>query len=363
MDFIEGGSPPTYYYHPDHVGSTSYVTDNAGQISQHVEYLPFGEVFVENDNSTYQTPYLFNCKELDEETGLYFYGARYYDPVLSNFINVDPIAHEFPFLTPYNYGNNSPVSKIDIWGLQGRTSPYITGYKLHNFEDGTKSVNVIFATVVVKAERTHVKGTGLSVSGVSLKSQWSEDLSNAVFKTLAPAFAVPAAPILIEGLGVQGVLSFGIEGAASLVTDTQFDFFDATVGRFGGVGGALTSSVLSPLFDISSSGITTFNDKSNNQLIGEYIFGGIGLGSGLFGEYLKKTGSSQLSLANSLSDAADNLDYYSNLSPTFLSSKANMLNKRGKFNKKLGIALSGEFKLNTPNLNKLLLKSLSKGNK
>ena len=45
-----------------------------------MEYVPFGEVFIEERNNTWNTPYLFNAKEFDEETGLYYYGARYYDP-------------------------------------------------------------------------------------------------------------------------------------------------------------------------------------------------------------------------------------------------------------------------------------------
>ena len=65
-----------YYYHPDHLGSTSYVTDLDGEIFQHLEYFPFGETFVEESSNTQRTPYLFTAKELDEETGLYFYGCR-----------------------------------------------------------------------------------------------------------------------------------------------------------------------------------------------------------------------------------------------------------------------------------------------
>ncbi|NIY72040.1 hypothetical protein HCZ30_06270 [Marivivens donghaensis] len=69
-----------YYYHPDHLGSTSYVTDVDGEIFQHLEYFPFGETFVEEASNTQRTPYLFTAKELDAETGLYYFGARYYDP-------------------------------------------------------------------------------------------------------------------------------------------------------------------------------------------------------------------------------------------------------------------------------------------
>ena len=58
-----------YFYHSDYLGSTSYVTDATGAVSQHVEYVPFGEVFIEELSSSAKlnTPFLFNGKELDEE--------------------------------------------------------------------------------------------------------------------------------------------------------------------------------------------------------------------------------------------------------------------------------------------------------
>ena len=82
-----------FYYHPDHLGSSSYITNLDGEVVQHIEYVPFGEVFIEERNNTWNTPYLFNAKELDEETGIYYYGARYYDPRLSLRMNVDPISN------------------------------------------------------------------------------------------------------------------------------------------------------------------------------------------------------------------------------------------------------------------------------
>jgi len=69
-----------FYYHPDHLGSSSYITNLDGEVAHHIEYVPFGEVFIEERNNTWNTPYLFNAKELDEETGMYYYGARYYEP-------------------------------------------------------------------------------------------------------------------------------------------------------------------------------------------------------------------------------------------------------------------------------------------
>ena len=81
-----------YYYHPDHLGSSRYITNLDGEVVQHVEYVPFGEVFIEERNNSWNTPYLFNGKELDEETGLYYYGARYYNPRESVWLSADPLS-------------------------------------------------------------------------------------------------------------------------------------------------------------------------------------------------------------------------------------------------------------------------------
>ena len=71
-----------YFYHPDHLGSSSFITDATGEPTQHLEYLPFGELFIE-ERSTWNTPYKFSGKELDDETGYSYFGARYYDPNIS----------------------------------------------------------------------------------------------------------------------------------------------------------------------------------------------------------------------------------------------------------------------------------------
>jgi RHS repeat-associated protein len=102
-----------YYYHSDHLGSTSLITNLDGEIVQHVEYVPFGEVFIEERNNTWNTPYLFNAKELDEETGLYYYGARYYDSRTSVFLGVDPMWEKYPGVSVYAYCLNNPINFID----------------------------------------------------------------------------------------------------------------------------------------------------------------------------------------------------------------------------------------------------------
>ena len=102
-----------YFYHPDHLGSSSYITDREGRIIQHVEYIAFGEVLFEEHSTSKTMPYLFNGKELDTETGLYYYGARYYDPRVSLWLNVDPLAEKYPNISPYTYVANNPINAID----------------------------------------------------------------------------------------------------------------------------------------------------------------------------------------------------------------------------------------------------------
>ena len=92
-----------FYYHPDHLGSSSYITNLDGEVVQHIEYVPFGEVFIEERNNIWNTPYLFNAKEFDEETGLYYYGARYYEPRLSLWMSTDPMEEKYPDYSTYIY--------------------------------------------------------------------------------------------------------------------------------------------------------------------------------------------------------------------------------------------------------------------
>ncbi|MGB6092438.1 MAG: RHS repeat-associated core domain-containing protein [Moheibacter sp.] len=124
--FIHGGNEvEQYFFHPDHLGSTSYITNLLGEVSQHMEYFAFGETFVEEHRSSNNSPYKFNGKELDEETGWYYYGARYYDPRISVWLSVDPLAEKYPSISPYAYVANNPVNAIDP---DGRLIIFINGW-------------------------------------------------------------------------------------------------------------------------------------------------------------------------------------------------------------------------------------------
>ena len=121
--FVDNGirEKNLYFYHPDHLGSSSYITDREGRITQHTEYIAFGELLFEEHSTSKTMPYLFNGKELDTETGLYYYGARYYDPKTSIFLNVDPLTEKT--MTPYAYTNNNPINLIDPTGMASEDPP------------------------------------------------------------------------------------------------------------------------------------------------------------------------------------------------------------------------------------------------
>ena len=127
-----------FYYHPDHLGSSSYITNLDGEVVQHIEYVPFGEVFIEERNNIWNTPYLFNAKEFDEETGLYYYGARYYDPRLSVWMACDSETELYPNISGYTYCLNNPVKLKDPDGnhvevtLNEENKYIVTGGVLNN---------------------------------------------------------------------------------------------------------------------------------------------------------------------------------------------------------------------------------------
>ncbi len=106
-----------YYYHPNHLGSTSFVTDQNQTITQGFLYAPFGEITTEyniNFGNNVIPKYSFNAKELDEETEMYYYEARYYAP--PTFTSRDPHFEKYFWMSPYAYCTNNPVKYVDPMG-------------------------------------------------------------------------------------------------------------------------------------------------------------------------------------------------------------------------------------------------------
>lgn len=100
------------YYHPDHLGSTTLVTNQSGDIVEEEFYLPFGEIYSGSENSRH----LFTGKELDKLSDLYYYGARYYNPEFGFFLTGDDFIADIynpQNLNRYSYVLNNPYKYTD----------------------------------------------------------------------------------------------------------------------------------------------------------------------------------------------------------------------------------------------------------
>ena len=183
-----------FYYHPDHLGSSSYITNLDGEVVQHIEYVPFGEVFIEERNSIWNTPYLFNAKEFDEETGLYYYGTRYYEPRVSLWISTDPMQEKTSNITTYAYCINNPVAYIDhdgkfskkwmanisrtwynLWHKQkagpiienkdATTSKFKYTYNTYSVNNGEFAITSHYKFDTTASQRVQDIGDGISLAG------------------------------------------------------------------------------------------------------------------------------------------------------------------------------------------------------
>ena len=118
------------YFLADHLGNNRITfsdLDGNGQIDPEIEvlqenhYYAFG-LEMEGEWSdvnilSQQSRYRYNGKELNEDLGLYDYGARWYDPTIARFTTFDPLATEMPGWSPYNYTFGNPVNFTDPTGM------------------------------------------------------------------------------------------------------------------------------------------------------------------------------------------------------------------------------------------------------
>ena len=115
----------TRYQYSDHLGSASMELDTTGQTISYEEYFPFGGTSLmagTNQKEVKLKDYRYNGKERDDATGLYYYGARYYASWLGRFVSVDPLQHDYPYYSAYQYAGNKPIISIDIDGLESSTN-------------------------------------------------------------------------------------------------------------------------------------------------------------------------------------------------------------------------------------------------
>jgi RHS repeat-associated protein len=167
-----------WYYHPDHLGSTSMVTNETSALVDALHYFPFGEVWLEEVPASLPADYFFTAKEFDPETGFYDFGSRYLDPRFSKWMTADPalggflpsagkaVAYQSPALTNkwrgypdlpgmggafqsknlalYSYGHHNPGTLFDPNGMEVREGNDEDYPSLYNTSNGIKAHNLAF---------------------------------------------------------------------------------------------------------------------------------------------------------------------------------------------------------------------------
>ena len=161
-----------YYYHPNHLGNTAFVTDQNQNITQGFLYAPFGEITTEyniNFGNNTIPKYSFNAKELDEETGMYYYEARYYAP--PTFTSRDPLFEKYFWMSPYAYCANNPVMYVDPSGEE-LTDFYdiATGEHLGHVDDGNDEAIAITRLAFNSLKEENASTSEIIEQGYSLGS-------------------------------------------------------------------------------------------------------------------------------------------------------------------------------------------------
>ncbi len=185
---VNGGTYSYEYHLKDHLGNTRVAYPDANnngsiegdEILQVTDYYPFGMRHeIEGYPNHANQKYLYNGKELQEETGWYDYGARMYDPALGRWHCVDPLAEKFYGWSPYNYAYNNPIRFIDVNG----DSIYVFGtdglWTGEVRDDGSKKISGIY----YQSSSTDEDGNVTYSDGISFKfNDFKDDRSGIVSK-------------------------------------------------------------------------------------------------------------------------------------------------------------------------------------
>ena len=169
----------TFFYHSDHLGSTSYITDDKANITQYDAYLPYGELLVDEHSSSEDLPYKFNGKQFDEETGLYYYGARYMNPVTSLWYGVDPLAEKYSMMSGYVYTFANPIKLIDPDGRKVVPTLYVNNgntpvSRYHSPQKFSKAMRAFAKTTYGRKVLADFTEKGKTIFGVKGNGKYAD---------------------------------------------------------------------------------------------------------------------------------------------------------------------------------------------
>jgi len=140
--------------------------------------------------NSFSSRYRFNAKERDWETGSFYYGARYYDPKISVWLSVIPLAHEFPGWSPYNFTMNNPLNLVDPDGMSATCPTCPDGQEYDEYrdsnidyeycknEDGGGEIHVSSSQTM---EEVTVTSTSAFIPNIRFKEEIVDIIRNSAF--------------------------------------------------------------------------------------------------------------------------------------------------------------------------------------
>ena len=207
--------PVFYYYHPDNLGSSQFMTDRDGDMVQQYGYRPFGSENYHANTQAFSVSNRYTGQTLDEETGLYYYGARYYDPELARFIQADSTVPDPEFSQAYNryaYCYNNPLKFSDPTGQ----NPFLIAVIIGAYMGGLQGALEGGFSGMLRGAFLGAATAVLSASVGMVAGQLASGVIGAVGGTIAGSVAGFAASYALRG-ATSGNWQFTAMDAVNLV--------------------------------------------------------------------------------------------------------------------------------------------------
>lgn len=271
-----GTSSSMITHHHDHLGGTHVETDSTGAAVEYTLYTPFGATLLDTKTGSYENDHKYTNKELDTDTGLYYYGARYYNATMGVFIaqdslfvglgtqgvnDVQKLIRDPHRLDSYTYSRNNPINLYDPDGnswLSWANNMVNTGYNFITLGAGDRAAEMGRSGVTIGGVAHVVGGV---VAGTAI-------ISGAAIASGAAAGAAYLASIPAQ-VGIAAGTSFGKLGTVIENRSGQISSFVSNVTRdpFHGLDQAITRGVgSSTLLETVRNPLVTLQQTGGNVL-------------------------------------------------------------------------------------------------
>jgi RHS repeat-associated protein len=248
----------TSYYHTDHLGSSSVITNESGELVERTKYYPYGS----RREGGEANKYYFTGQEFDRDTGLYYYGARYYHPVFATFTQADsiiPNPYDPQSLNRYAYTLNNPLKYVDPTGhdpnqaQMGSTSDVtkyntfndmVSFYGSMNNHNDLRKVAYVYSSEYGPIDLSHFSW-GAGVSSISngilnnknsfLITKYGGEGVESLQKLLGPIQSHSANSYEDRTSNVLGAI-YGIGWSNNLKSENPMTFEEFTVDFFNSIG-------------------------------------------------------------------------------------------------------------------------------